>query len=92
MKRQKKKRHCKVSPLGQKVFNNATGKEWRTITNSYRKNEAFGPKQKQHSVVDVPGGKSKFRCCKEQCSIETSNVRFLNKVNWKAKGEGGSRG
>ena len=28
-------------------------------------NEAVGPKQKQCSIVDVPGGESKVRCCKE---------------------------
>ena len=37
----------------------ASGEEWRAITNSSRKNEAAGPKQKQHSVVDVSGGESK---------------------------------
>ena len=34
----------------------ATGEEWR---NSSRKNEEAGPKQKQHSAVDVPDGESK---------------------------------
>ena len=38
---------------------NAPGEEWRTITNSCRKNEVAGPKWKQRSVVDVPGGESK---------------------------------
>ena len=37
-----------------------TEEEQRAITNSSRKNEVAGPKQKQHSVVDVPGGESKF--------------------------------
>ena len=37
----------------------ATGEEQRAITNSSRKNEAAGQKQKQHSVVDVSGGESK---------------------------------
>ena len=36
----------------------ASGVEWRVITNSSRKNEAAGPKQKWHSVVDVFGGES----------------------------------
>ena len=36
-----------------------TGEEQRAITNSSRKNEAAGQKQKQHSVVDVSGGESK---------------------------------
>ena len=43
----------------------ATGEKQRAITNSSRKNEAVGPKQKQCSIVDVPGGESKVRCCKE---------------------------
>ena len=37
----------------------ATGEEWRTITNSSRKNEAAGPKQKQPSFVHVSDGESK---------------------------------
>ena len=36
----------------------ATGKEWRAITNSFRKNEAAGPKRKRHCVVDVSGGEN----------------------------------
>ena len=43
----------------------ATGEENR---NSYRKNEKVEPKQKQHPVVDVSGGESKVRCCKEYCT------------------------
>ena len=35
-----------------------TGEEWRAITNSSRKNEVAGLKQKQRSLVDVSGGKS----------------------------------
>ena len=41
----------------------ATGVEWRVITNSSRKNEAAGPKQKWHSVVDVFGAESKEQYC-----------------------------
>ena len=37
----------------------ATGEEHRVIANSSRKNEEAGPKQKQHSAVDVPDGESK---------------------------------
>ena len=37
----------------------APGGERRAITNSSRKNEEAGPKQKQCSVVEVSGGKSK---------------------------------
>ena len=33
-----------------------TGEEQRAITNSPRKNEVTGPKQKQCSVVEVSGG------------------------------------
>ena len=56
----------------------ATGEEQRAITNSSRKNEAAGQKQKQHSVVDVSGGESKVWCYKEQYCIETWNVRSMN--------------
>ena len=43
--------HWKIGPPGQKV-SSVTGKEQRAVTNSSRKNEVAGPKQKQHSVVD----------------------------------------
>ena len=33
---------------------------------------------KKHSVVDVIGGKSKVRCCKEQYCIGTWNIRSMN--------------
>ena len=36
-----------------------TGEEQRSITNSSRKNEAAGPKQKQCSDGNVSGGESK---------------------------------
>ena len=55
-----------------------TGEEWRAITNSCRKNEVAGPKQKQRSVVGVSGGESKVQCCKEQYCIGTWNVRSMN--------------
>ena len=48
--------------------------QWR---NNSRKNE-MEPKQKQHPAVDVIGGGSKVRCCKEQYCIGTWNVRFMN--------------
>ena len=38
----------------------ATGEEWR---NDSRKNEETESKQKQHSVVDVTGDRSKVQCC-----------------------------
>ena len=37
-----------------------------------------GPKQKQHSSVDVSDGESKVQCYKEQYCISTWNVRFMN--------------
>ena len=37
----------------------ATGKDWRVITHSSRKNEATEQKWKGNSVVDVSGGESK---------------------------------
>ena len=46
----------------------ATGEEWR---NSSRRNEEAEPKRKQCPVVDVTGGESKVRCCKEQYCIGT---------------------
>ena len=36
------------------------------------------PKQRQYSVVDVTGDRSKVRCCKEQYCIGTWNVRSMN--------------
>ena len=39
----------------------ATGEAWRTITNSSRKNEVTGPKQKLQSVVDVSLGGNKVQ-------------------------------
>ena len=37
----------------------APGEEWRAVTNSSRKNEVAGPKQKQCSIVYVSGSESK---------------------------------
>ena len=45
-----------------------TGNQWRTNS---RKNEEMEPKQKQHPVVEVTGGRSKIRCCKEQYCLGT---------------------
>ena len=39
----------------------ATEDQWR---NNSRKNERMEPKQKQYTVVDVTGDRSKIRCCK----------------------------
>ena len=40
-----------VQPPRSEGVQYATGEEQRAITNSSRKNEAAGPKQKQHSVT-----------------------------------------
>ena len=40
--------------------------------------EGMEPKQKQHSVVDVTGDRSKVQCYKEQYCIGTRNVRSMN--------------
>jgi len=53
----------------------ATGDQWR---NNSRKNEGMEPKQKQHSVVNGTGDRTKIRCCKEQYCIGTWNVRSMN--------------
>ena len=42
------------------------------------KNEVAGPKREKHSAVDVFGGESKVRCCKEQCCTGTWNLRSMN--------------
>ena len=44
----------------------ATGDQWRNIS---RKNEGMEPKQKQHPVVDMTGGRGKVQCCKEHYCI-----------------------
>ena len=54
------------------------GEEQRAITNSSRKNQVTGPKQKWRSAVEVSGGESKVRCCKEQYFIETWNIRSMS--------------
>ena len=53
----------------------ATGEAWE---NSSRRNEEAEPKWKQCPVVDVSGGESNVRCCKEQYCIEICNVRSMN--------------
>ena len=55
----------------------ATGEEWRAVTNSSRKNEVAGPKQKLHSVVDVSGNENRIWCCKNYW-IGAWNVRSMN--------------
>ena len=51
-----------------------TGGQWR---NNPRKNEGMEPKQKQYTVVDVTGDRSKIRCCKEQLCIGTCSVTLV---------------
>ena len=53
----------------------ATGQKQR---NSSRRNEEAEPKWKQCPGVDVSGGESNVRCCKEQYCIGTWNVRSMN--------------
>ena len=55
-----------------------TGEELKRTTNSSRKDEVAGSKQKWCSVVGVSGDKSKIWCCKEQCCIGTWNFRSMN--------------
>ena len=45
---------------------------------SSRRNEEAELKQKHHPAVDVSGGESKVRCCKEQYCIGTWNARSMN--------------
>ena len=52
----------------------ATRNYWRYNS---RKDEEIEPKQKQYSVVDVTGDRSKIQCCKEQFCIGTRNVRSM---------------
>ena len=63
----------------------ATGNQWR---NNSRKNEGMEPKQKQYTVVDVTGDRSKISCHKEQYHIGTWNVRSMNQG--KLEGDGKS--
>ena len=48
-----------MSPPRSEGVQYATGEEQRAVTNSSRKNEAAGLKQKECSVVDVSGGENK---------------------------------
>ena len=55
----------------------APGEEERAITNSSRKNEVAGPKQKGPSVVDVSDSESKVWCCEEQYYVGTWDVSSI---------------
>ena len=68
----------KDKPLRSKVVQYAIGEERRTTTNSSRKNEAAGPKQKWPSIVDVSGDDSKIWCYKEQYCVRPWNLRSMN--------------
>ena len=46
------------------------------------------PKQKQYSVVDVTGDKSKVQCCKEQYCIGTWNVHESRQIGSGQTGDG----
>ena len=67
----------KDESLGSEGVQYATGEEWR-ITNRPGMNEEAGPRQIQHSVVDVFVDESKIQCCKEQYCIGIWNVRSMN--------------
>ena len=71
MKKVKGMTSLEDEPLRSEGVGYSTGEEQRVVTTISRKNEVAGPKQKGHSVVDVSGGESKVRYCKEQCCIGT---------------------
>ena len=60
LKRQKD-RTLEDEPPRSEGIQYVTGEEQRIITNSSRKNEAAGPEQKRHSVVDVSSGETKVQ-------------------------------
>ena len=73
MKRQKDKTP-ENEPARSEGVQYATGEKQRAITNSSRKNEAAGPKQKQRPVVDVSDDVVK----KKKHCIGIWNVRSMN--------------
>ena len=74
-----KRNDCwKVNPPRLESVQYATGEELRTTTNSSKKSEVAGPKQKWCSVVNVSVGESKLWCYKEQYCIVTGNVRSMD--------------
>ena len=48
------------------------------MTKGAIKNEVAGPKQKQHSVVNVSGSESKVQCCKGEYCTGTWNAMSMN--------------
>ena len=63
--------HQKMSTPRLEGVRYTTGEEQKAITKSSRKNEAAGSKREPCSAVDISGGESKVKCCKEQYCIET---------------------
>ena len=78
MKRQKDKTP-ENEPARSEGVQYATGEKQKTITNSSRKNEAAGPKQKQCPVVDVSDDVVKKHC------IGIWNVRSMNQGKFGCK-------
>ena len=48
-----------------------TREEQRAITDSSKRNEVAGTKQKWYSVVDMSSSESQLLCCKEEYCIAT---------------------
>ena len=55
----------------------ATGDQWR---NNSRENTGMEPKQKQYTVVDVTGDRSKIQCYKEQYCIGTGMLGLSRQI------------
>ena len=82
IKGQKKKLVLKnVSPRLEDVQYVTGGEQGRT-TNSPKKKETAGPKQKRCSDMEASGDEGKIQCCKEQYCIGIWNVRAMNQRNW----------
>ena len=71
-----KKYDCRRPPRLEGV-QYAAGEEQKAAINSSSKNEVSGPKQRQHSSVDVSSGENKEWCYKEQHCIGTWKVRSM---------------
>ena len=65
-----------------------TEEEWRYCS---RRNEEAEPKWKQCPVMDMSGGKSKLRCCKEQYCVRIWNVRSMNQGKLEVVKQEGAR-
>ena len=53
------------------------------ITPERMKSQVKAKKKKKYPVVDVTGGGSNVRCCKEQYCIGTWNIRSMNQSKLK---------